>query len=183
MGGAGGGGISHPLGSLLEGGPRFYQLPDALQDREGRVAFVQVESSRPDTQRLQHTHSSHTQDDLLPQPLLDIADIEVMGYFAIPGLIALQVRVQQVERDPAHRHLPDRHVYRGIEERYADYDRITLPVQHWRDGVISAVQRLFDVFLPSILPDTLPDIALRVNQPHGDHRDRQVATLLEMIAS
>ena len=127
------GGISHPLGSLLEGGPRFYQLPDALQDREGRVAFVQVESSRPDTQRLQHTHSSHTQDDLLPQPLLDIADIEVMGYFAIPGLIALQVRVQQVERDPAHRRLPDRHVYRGIEERYADYDRITLPLppQNW----------------------------------------------------
>ena len=68
------------------------------QRQQRRVAFVHVVHIHPVAQRVGHAHAAHAQHDLLLQAVVGVAAIEVIGQAAIPSRIALQIRVQQVDR-------------------------------------------------------------------------------------
>ena len=74
----------------------LHKHPDALEDRQGWMALVQVEGGWLDAQGLQHTHPSHAQHHLLPQPLLGITDVQLVGDTPIPRLVDLNVWIQQI---------------------------------------------------------------------------------------
>ncbi len=89
------------------------------QRQQRRVALVHVVHIHSLPQRLGHAHPAHAQHNLLLQPVVAVAAIQVIGQAAIPARVFLQVRVQQVDRhhvpEAAHQLIaPRAHRHRAV---------------------------------------------------------------------
>ena len=74
----------------------------ALQQRQRqqrRMAFVHVIDIHLQAQGIRHAHAAQSQHDLLLQAVVRVAAVQVIGQPAIPSRIAIEVRVQQVDRN------------------------------------------------------------------------------------
>src|SRR5580698_94147 len=111
------------------------------------MPFVDVYSSRLNSQRFQDTHSADAQHDFLAQALLRIVGVEAMSDGAIPGLIGFYFGIQQIDRDAADIRAPHEHMNRWLEERNLNSQRFIVSVEHEFDRVVGAIQSLFVVFL------------------------------------
>ncbi len=136
------------------------QIADPLQDHEGGVALVQMEHAGLVAQRLERPHSADAQDDLLLDARLAIAAVEPRGELAIPRRVFLEIRVEEVERDPAEAHAPDGHQDRPIAQRNRRDAGLALGRQRMLDGRIGPVEALVALFLPSFGGDVLVKVAL-----------------------
>ena len=101
---------------------------------------------------------------------------------AIPGLIGFHFGIEQIDRNAADIRPPHEHMNGRIEQRNLNSQRFIVSVEHELDGIVSAVQRLFVVFLPAIIADFLRKITARINQAHRDHGNSEVAAFLDVIS-
>ena len=65
------------------------------------MAFVRVEDLHVESERFEHAHAAHPEEDLLLQPMLDVAAVEAVGDLADVGRVLVDVGVEQVERHAA----------------------------------------------------------------------------------
>ena len=78
------------------------ELAQPLELEERRVALVHVEDGRLEPEPAQHAHAADAEHELLPQPVLAVAAVELVGDRPRPVGVAVDVGVEQVER-----HAPD----------------------------------------------------------------------------
>ena len=154
----------------------------SFQKRESRMAFVDMHRGGLDAQRPQHVHTADAQHDFLAQALLGVGRVQTMGNRAIPGLIGIELGIEQINRNPADVRSPNEHVDGRVEKRHTNLQRLVVLVAHQRDRIVRPVQHRFVVFLPAIVANSLRQVAPRINQPHRHDRNRQVAALLDVIA-
>ena len=115
------------------------------------------------------------EDDLLPETLLRVSRVEPRGYAPVLGVVAGDIRIEEVERYPADLDLPDGDVDGRVDVRDPDHQVFACRVEHPGDGRRVAVEPLGDVVLPSVMVDLLAQVALRVQEADGDHRKTEVA--------
>ena len=78
------------------------QPADPLEAEEPGVALVGVEDLRVDAERVERPHPTDAEQDLLAEPMLDVAAVETVGDATLLGGVLLDVGVEQVELDAAH---------------------------------------------------------------------------------
>ena len=78
----------HGFDGLGERQPTGDVLADALEREEPGVTLVGVEDLRVQAERAQRTHAADAEDDLLAQPVLDVAAVEPVGDAGGLGLLA-----------------------------------------------------------------------------------------------
>ena len=76
-------------------------LADPLEAEEPGVALVGVEDVGFDAERPQRPHATDAEHDLLAQPVVRVAAVEPVGDGDAVGRVALEVGVEQVQRDLA----------------------------------------------------------------------------------
>ena len=76
-------------------------LADPLEAEEPGVALVGVEHVGFDAERPQRPHPTDAEHDLLAQPMVLVAAVEPVGDGDAVGRVALDVGVEQVQRDAA----------------------------------------------------------------------------------
>ena len=89
------------------------------QRQQRRVAFVHVVHVYAQAQRMGHAHAAHAQHDLLLQPVIRVAAVEVVGQSAVPSRIFVEVGVEQINRHhvaglPAHVIAPRAHRHHAV---------------------------------------------------------------------
>ena len=83
----------HLLESILEFRTGIHQHAEAFQYCQRRMSFVDMNRGRPDAERLEDAHASHSQHNFLPQALLRIVRVETIRDRSIPRLVAFDVRI------------------------------------------------------------------------------------------
>ena len=87
----------------LDGGgerqPGGDELADPLEAEEPGVALVGVEHVRLEAEGAQRPHAADAEHDLLAQAVVLVAAVEAVGDGDAVGRVALDVGVEQVERD------------------------------------------------------------------------------------
>ena len=152
------------------------QLAHALEHEERGVALVHVEDRRLEPERPQRAHAADPEDELLPQPLLAVAAVQRPGDAAGAVGVALDVRVEEVEARAPGVGAPDPH--RHVLAVEVDADLGLLERQRQPRGVV----RRIALDLPAGLVEPLAEVALPVQEPHGDERHAEVRGRLEVVA-
>jgi hypothetical protein len=68
----------------------FHQQADVLNGQESGMSFVHVMDGRLDAQFLQSAQSAYSQHDFLPDALMNIAPVELIGNLAVLGRLVLR---------------------------------------------------------------------------------------------
>ncbi len=91
--------------------PVLDELAQPLELQERRVALVHVEDGRVEPEPAEHAHAADAEHELLPEPVLAVAAVELVGDRARPVRVAVDVRVEQVERHTPDLRTPDLHAH------------------------------------------------------------------------
>ena len=110
----------------LDGGgerqPRCHELADPLEAEEAGVALVGVEHVGLQAEGAQRPDAADAEHDLLAQPVVLVAAVEAVGDGDAVGGVALDVGVQQVQRDAPDVGPPDVAAHRVAGEVDGDLD-------------------------------------------------------------
>ena len=109
---------------------------------------------------MEHLPAADTEHDLLPEALLQISRVEPGGYPPAVEVVAIDIRIQEVERYPPHLDLPDCDIDRGVDVWNPDHQMLALWIEHSSDGGRLGIERFVDVQLPSLGIDLLVQVAL-----------------------
>ena len=100
-----------PPRDRLDGGgerqPGADELADPLEAEEAGVALVGVEHLGLEAEGAQRPHPADAEHDLLAQPVVLVAAVEAVGDGDAVGGVALDVGVEQVQRDAPDVGAPD----------------------------------------------------------------------------
>src|SRR5271156_2927987 len=174
--------VANLRNGLLEAFSAFHQHARPLQQSKRRMAFIDMHSRGMDPQSFQHPHAADAQYDFLPQPLLGIVGIKTLSNRPVPGLIALHIRIQQINRNPADIRAPHLHVNRGLEKRHLHEERTIIFVERLPYRIVRAIQYFLVILLPAVVSQFLRKIPTRINQSHRRHGNRQVAAFFNVIS-
>ena len=152
-------------------------VADPLQSQEPGVALVGVEDRDVDAERGERPHAADAEQDLLAQPVLDVAAVEaVRDELQVLGVLG-KVGVQQVERRAPHHGPP----HLGDERTATHVDRHPhVLAQLEGHGVGVQVGEAF--LLPPVGRERLPEVAVAVEEADGHERDAQVGRRLQVVA-
>ncbi len=157
------------------------ELAHPLELEERRVSLVQVEDRRLEAEAAQHAHAADAEHELLPQPVLAVAAVERVGDVARPVGVALDLRVEQVERDAADPHAPDaephRHELAVVVGELDDRSH-----RHELERQAARVVARVALDLPVVLVELLPEVAAAVEEADADERDAELRRRLEVVA-
>src|SRR3954453_23436545 len=161
--------------------PVLDELAHALELQERRVALVQVEHRRVDAEPPQRAHAPDPENELLPQAVTAVAAVEPVGDRPRPIRVAVDVAVEQVERDPADLRPPDLGAH-GNEGA-----RVVGELDHRRDRLERQRQSLRVVVrialrLPVVRIELLPEVALAIEEPHRHQWDAEIRRGFQVIA-
>ena len=154
----------------------------SLQHREGCVTFVQVADLRLQAYGSQESPASYSKDELLLQPQVRTAAVQLTGDGAMRRDIRGIVGVQEIQLHSADLHLPGANPEFGAGEIDGEAKPFTVGLAQGTDRQLPGVVEWIESLLPSLRVDFLPKITLLVEQTHADHRDAQIARCLELIA-
>ena len=146
------------------------------------MPFVHVAGGRGDAHRSQRADAADAQHDLLHQPHLDVAAVELIGDVLVLLAVGRNVGVEQIERDAPDLHLPDLHPDGTPRKVECDAERLALRVAHRLEGHVVEIVVGIALLLPAVGIERLPEVALLVEQAHRDKRQTQVAGRFEMVA-
>ena len=157
------------------------ELSEPLELEERRVTLVEVEHRRREPEPPKHAHAAYAEHELLSQTVLAVAAVQRVGDGARPVGIALDLRVEEVERylpDPGEPDAdPDRHdgavVGGELDDRSHRHERQRQPAR--------AVAREA-LELAVVLVEPLAEVAAPVVEADADERDAELRGRLEMVA-
>ena len=101
-----------------------YLLLQKRQRQKCGVSFVHVVGADVFvTERLEHRHAAHSQDDFLTEPMAGVAVVESLGQSLLPGAVFLQSGVEKIDRhrmaeDAAHDVSPSPDSHRSPGDRH-----------------------------------------------------------------
>ena len=98
------------------------------------------------------------------------------------GVVAGDIRIQEVERHLADLDLPDADIDGRVDMRDPDHQVFAGRIEHPGDRRRGAVDRFGNPLLPAVGVDVLVQVALRVHEPDGNHRETEVARLFQVVA-
>ena len=156
--------------------------PRELQRGERRMPFVEMQVSRVDSHRLQRSHPSDAEQQVLREANVGVRDIQARGGPAAERGVLRAIGIQQVERNSADVDTPDLGMDAFVRNRHRYGQRLTAVACHERrwEALRVAVDPVL-VLTPGDV-DVLAEEALAVEQADGDERERVVRRLLEEIA-
>ena len=158
-----------------------HRHPHALEDEERRVALVDVPGGRLDAERGQRARAAHAEHDLLLDARVAIAAVEAVRGGAVLGLVALEVGVEEVEVHAADLRVPHARVDVVVAEFHAHLEGLAV-LHHRGDGQVAEVVVGVGGVLVALAVDRLLEVALAIEQPHGDEGQRHVARRLAVVA-
>ena len=141
------------------------------------MALVGVEHLGLDADGLQRPHAADAEQDLLAQPVLDVAAVQPVGDLADLVGVLLDVGVEEVQRHPADARLP----HLGHERHAGQVDLDPDAVARRQRHDVGVEQRVA-LLLPAVGVEALAEVAVAVEQADADERDAQVAGRLEVVA-
>jgi len=113
-----------------------HEAADALEAEEGRVALVHVEDDGLEAERAQRAHAADAEHDLLPDAVLLVAAVELVGDVLDVGRVLGDVGVEQVQRHASHVRAPDLHDRRASGEVHLDTHRAFCPFAASSTGML-----------------------------------------------
>ena len=168
---------THRLHGLCEAqAVLHYERPDSLESHEPCMAFVGVEHIGCRSHRLESPNPADSEHQLLAESVLHVPAVEAVGHQAQVRGVLREIRVQQVERDPAQVHSPDpeQHLAAGQLHRH----RVHAHLGHGHGVRVGVDEALV---LPAVHREVLVEVAVAVEQPHCDQRHAHVAGGLHVI--
>ena len=152
-----------------------------LEHGERGMPFVQVTDLGIDPEAAQQAPAADAEHDLLLESQPAVAAVELARDAAVGGGIHRIVAVEQQQAHAAHAHLPGAEPETAPARAEIDPHPLTALVakRHHRKlcGVVVGVELL----LSAVGVEHLPEVALRVEQAHADHRDAEIARALELV--
>ena len=164
------------------------QLPDALQAQVARVALVRVEDlglrvAGDRAVGADGAHAADADEDLLADALVLVAAVEPVGDAAQVGVVLLDVGVEQQQRHPPDRGLPDARPQRlPAGHRDLDEHLLALGVDEQLQRQALRVEHRVGLQLPAVQRQRLAEVARPVQQPDADQRQAEVRRRLEVVA-
>ncbi len=153
-----------------------------LERGERRVPLVEVEDAGLDAERVQHAYGADPEEAVLAEPRERVALVEARGDPAVDRVVLVELRVEEVERHAADLRAPDVEGDLAAEERERQPQRRAVGRSHLdRREVLGDDLRPVLVLEP-VPVDALLEVALPVEEADADHRDGEVAGLLEDVA-
>src|ERR1044072_5227389 len=174
--------LAHTARGLLKLDARLGQLARQLKGKEGRVSFIEMEDVRLNLQLSEQTHAADAQDHLLHTARLAVAAVEVAGDEAVNLVVALPVRVEQVERHAPDLDTPSLHAHVAATNEEVDADGLAVTATYKMHRQIADVYLLVRLLLPAVAAQVLTEVAVMIEQADGDKRKAQVARRLQVVA-
>ena len=164
----------HPFGGQFERDQR-------------RVSFVQVielrSGLRPEQpQSLDQSRAADAQQDLLAEPCVPVASIEVASDPAVVLTIPSQIGIEQVQRYTTNLRQPHARQYGAAREWHPDFERHSFGSQNWPKWQRVGLQSIVDFTLPAGSVDRLSEVAIAIQEADADHGHTQVTGRLQVIA-
>ena len=151
-----------------------------IEGEQGGVAFVQMKFAQGETQGLENADASQSQNDLLLEPILQIAAVKMIGDMPILPNVAGDVGIEKQHRNhPAGGTLDPVEPGLDLDVAILDGDQ-----GFGRQQFHLLLRMPVDIklMLPAIGVDLLPKIALAAGEGHGNHRQFEVGGTLDGIA-
>ena len=146
------------------------------------MALVEVPDRGLDAQRAQRPHAADAQDQLLVQPHLAAADVQDVGDRPVGGVVHRVVRVEQ-----QHRHAPDLDRQTATVTSRPGSSTVTVSgspsrPRRARERQSGQVVVGVAVLLVAVGIDRLAEVAVAIQEPDADERQRHVAGGLHVVA-
>ena len=146
------------------------------------MALVAVVHLGVDPQLAEGADTAHAQQELLLEPVLPVAAVQVIGHLAVFGDVGLIVGVQQIQVRTAHFHLPHAGGNGAAREGHARGDPVALGVHDRRGRDLEEVLGVVVGHLVTLAGDDLGEVAEPVEEAHGDEVHVHVGGLLQVVA-
>ncbi len=159
-----------------------HEHPDPLEAQEGRMPLVHVTDHRPEPHRVERAQAPDPEHDLLADPVLLIATVELVRDVLQVGGILGEVRVEEEEGEPAHLNAPDLHEEGAAGEEELDAQGPAVRGRDHVHGEVVEVVRGVRLLLPAVAGEVLAEVALLVEQPDPHEGNAQVAGALQVVA-
>ena len=126
--------------------------------------------------------AADAEDDLLLDPHLVIAPVELCGDVAILRRVLRPARVEQVERDAPDRELPHAHAHPAVQDFDTEREVLLLRIEHGLHGEVREILVQREAVLPALLVDLLLEVPVPVQQRDRHEGQVQIARRLAMVA-
>ncbi len=146
------------------------------------MTLVDVPHRRLEPERTQRANAADAEHGFLLLPQLVAAAVERACDQPILGDVLRHVRIQQEDRHTPHRRLPDAHGDVALEPGTRDPHLAAVGVQRGRQRRAAWVDRRVVRYLLAAAVDALVEIAVPIQQAHGDERQIQIAGRLAVVA-
>jgi hypothetical protein len=155
----------HCLSSRREIEPvLLHQHPDALQHRERRVPLIHVAHRGDLPEQLERANAADAQNDLLLDPRVLIAAIQLGGDGPVLLPVLWDVRVEQIQRDPPDLDAPDAQEHVAAGQGRGGDERLARGVELGDEGEGEEVVLGIALLLPPLGVQVLPKIPLAVHE-------------------
>ena len=161
---------------------RLHQVTYALQRQKSGVPLVHMADRGFDPENLQCPNAANAEQHFLPDAHILVAPIELGGDHAVVRRVFRDIGIQQIERHAPHLHAPDLsgHIMSG--HFHDDPKGIAPGVALEVHGHIIPVVFGIEFLLPSVPVQILLEIALAIEQAHGDQRNSEIAGGFKVIS-
>ena len=145
------------------------------------MALVHVEDRRLEAEPAQHANAADPEHELLAHAVLAIAAVQRVRDVARPVGIALDLRVEEIERHAPDLHPPDAEPHRDeLPVRVGHLDDRSH--RHERERQPARVVARVALELAVVRVQPLPEVAATVVEADADERDAELGRRLEMVA-
>src|SRR5207245_7378840 len=158
-----------------------HPLPPELHAGEGAVSLVEVHASRRDAQRSESPDTTDAEQQFLADPDALVAAVQACGQLAVFRLVAVDVGIEQQQRDPPDRHLHDSGGDRSRARLDRDRDRLAAGARRGLNREHTRAELEIVILLPALKVEPLTEVALIVVEPDADQGNAEVRGALEMI--
>ena len=152
--------IAHAIHGRVEIRAVAAEFAHAFDHHERRVTLVGVPGVGVDADGAQHAHAAHAEHPFLAQAVVAATGVERVREFAVGGIVALEVGVEQEQRHPAHVHAPRAHLHRAAGDLEGGQIAAAPGVEHACERRDGRVERFGGALLPSVGAHDLVEIAL-----------------------
>ena len=160
----------------------FHEQANPLKGQEGRVPFVHVTDRRPQVQRLECPDAADAQHDLLANTHFVITAVELIGDIPILWAVIGDVGIKQEQGHTAHLRPPHLRLHHPAWILHLDGQGCATHLSLQDKGQVVEIVLDVEFLLPSVGVEVLAEIALLVEQAHGDEGQTQVTRRFQMIA-
>ena len=160
----------------------LHAVANRFQHGKSAVAFVQVQNAGRDAHGPQGAETSDAQQQFLADADARIAAVQARSQFAVFGMIAFDVRIEQKQIAASHFHAPDFGADGAAAGLDLHGDRFAVRSDGGFHGQLVDIGLEIFFLLPAGAIQALPEISLAVKQADADQRNAQIGGALDVIA-